>query len=57
MIYPNVGVTDRAVVFLKIGLTFKVEFIKRDTRAIAQAIGEKLKECGGSKWQKLSMSR
>jgi hypothetical protein len=37
------------VVFLKIGLTFKVEFIKRDTRAIAPAKGEKLKECGGSK--------
>ena len=28
-----------AVVFLKIGLTFQVEFIKRDTRAIAPAIG------------------
>jgi hypothetical protein len=37
------------VVFFKIGLTFQVEFIKRDTRARTPEIGEKLKECGGSK--------
>jgi hypothetical protein len=37
------------VVFLKMGLTFQIELIKRDTRAIAPAKGEKLKECGGSK--------
>ncbi len=35
------------VVFLKIGLTFQVEFIKRDTRARSPAIYEKLKERGG----------
>ena len=49
MIYQNVGVTDRAVVFLKIVLTFQAELLKGNVQYTVSL--RKVAKSGWGSWK------